>query len=119
MENRARNDLFIEGPQVFEAASAPSEQNQINFLCRLWSARLFVPAASECPFVQEIDSAGNLHGCALALNAARGEHDFEARISALYHMQHIANSGPGRRSYQANPTRKSWQRPFAFGSEEA
>ena len=55
----------------------------------------------------------------MALHPARREHDFQRRIAALDHMQHVADRSAGRRGDDADPPRIKRQRALPFRGEQS
>ena len=94
--NRPDDDLFVEAPQVFEAAAAATDDQHIEWRLKLVCKR---------------DPAGNLGRGPFALHAGRNDDDLHAMKAASGNLQEIENRRPGGTGHKADPPRKRRKRP--------
>src|SRR5512132_3288882 len=80
MEYRARDDLFIELPQIFNAATAARDHDEIDR--RKYLVRRSELANGHCNFLR----------CAGSLHAHRVDQNLQPRRATTEHVQHVADS---------------------------
>src|SRR5207245_8712112 len=102
-DDRARDDLLVEGPEVLERAAAPADDDHVDVAER----------------VQVGDAVGDLAGGALTLDPDGPDDDVKVAEAAADDAQHVADGGAGRRGDDADLPRKLRERPLAPGVEEA
>ena len=107
MKNGAGHNFLIEGPEVFQAASAAREKDEVK------RAGEFLP-----PGIEQADGRGDFRRRARALDSTWDENDFDGRIAALHDMQHIANGRAGGGGDQADALRKAGQGTLSFRREK-
>src|SRR6266550_1421123 len=105
MEYCARDDLFIELPQIFDAATAARDHDEIDrgkYLVRRGEL-----ANGHCNFLRR---SGSLH-------AHRIDQNLQPRRATTEHVQNVANRCSAWRGHNPYPSRKSRQRPLPLGSK--
>src|SRR5262249_13157088 len=94
MENRARDDLFIELPQVFNAPAPSGDHDQIDRRKRLVRRAEFA------------NGHRNFLRCSGSLHAHRVDQNLQPWRPTREHVQHIADCCSARRGYDSNSPRK-------------
>ena len=90
-----------------KTATAACYQNQIQF----WPLLR--------PFVEQSNRSRNFITRSLALHRAGCENDFERRIAATNHVQHVTNCCASWRCYETNSSRVVWNLTLAFRGEQS
>ena len=116
-KNGPRDHLLVESPQIFQAASASSQQNQVEL--RTCSPGVRPGDPTDGPLIEQSNGAGNFLGSPCPLHAAGSDDDFQSGLASLNDVQDIADGGAGERGHNPNPLRVSWDGAFAFGGEES
>ena len=106
MKNCASDDLFVEFPQVLDAAAATRDHNEIE-----WFPGLVRPP-------EFLDRDGDLSSGADSLDAHGIDEHMNIRRAAAEHIQNVADRGAARGSDDADPPRKFRQRTFPGGIEK-
>src|SRR6185437_5062530 len=101
--NRASDNLFVEGPKVFERAAAAGENHHVGGFRAIEIAQ----------------ARDDLAGRSFALHFYRIELDVNIREAALEDAENISNRGARRRTHDADAARQDGQRLFARVVEEA
>src|SRR5215472_11326264 len=102
MEYRARDDLFVELPQIFDAPSTACDYDEIDRRKEL--VRLAELANGHCNFVR----------CSGSLHAHRVDQDLQPRRATTEHVEYVADRCSAGRGHDSDSPRKFRQRPFAF-----
>src|SRR5437763_17158651 len=102
MEYCARDDFFIELPQIFNATTAARDHDEIDRRKDL--VRRGELANGHCNFLRR---AGPLH-------AHRVDQNLQPRRATTEHVQNVADSCAAWRSDNPDPMRECWPRPFPF-----
>jgi len=84
--------LIVEGPQVFQAAAAPHQQDHVHVLA-----------------VEALQSGHDLRRRFLPLDERRAEHDLRQREAAAEHVEHVLKGGGSGRSDYADAAREGGQ----------
>ena len=107
MEDGAGHGFLVEGPQVFQAAAAAGDEDQVQrrggFLR---------------PLVEQPDGRRDFRRRARALHRAWRQNYFHRRVAPPHHLQNIAEGRAGGGGDQADALRKAGQGPFSFGREK-
>ena len=90
-ENGPRHPFFIKGPQVFQRAATPHQQQYVAVLS----------------FRSQTDCSGNRWRGAISLHRHRVEQHRQGGKPAPQHVQHVLEGGTARRSDDADPARES------------
>ena len=109
-KDSARDDFLIEGPEIFQAAAAARDEDQVQIRprsSRRPEALLGTPALDSIELIQQPNARGNFRSRPVALDTARRHHDLQARIAALHDVQHVANRGARGRSHEPDALRIS------------
>src|SRR6266550_7695038 len=94
MEYRARDDLFIELPQIFHAATAARYDDEID--SRKCLVRRGELANGHCNFLR----------CAGSLHAHRIDQNLQPRRASTEHIQNVADGCSAWRGHNSYPSRK-------------
>src|SRR5262249_20836451 len=82
--------FFIEGPQVFQAATAPGDDKHLG-------------TARRCPAIDPADHRGDFGGGPVALHADRADPDLDRRPAATENFEHVAHRRPRRTGDERHP----------------
>src|SRR6266704_2056668 len=102
-EDSARDDVFVEGPQIFHGAAAAREDEHVN----------------EFRFIEKLQRLDNFFGGAFALHAHGNNHQMDVRNATREDARDVANGGALWRSDDADAAGEKRQRLFARGIEQA
>src|SRR5690349_17846991 len=93
VEDGPGNDLFVEGPEIFQASASPGDKDQINALAG-WNRLM--------PRIEHSNGVGDLQCGAVPLDPARCEDNFQTGMTPSDDVQHIANGRPRGRRYESD-----------------
>ena len=102
-EDRARDRLLVEGPEVLDAAAAPARDHQLDLATQ--------PGAP--------DALRDVQRGAVALDADGHEDQVRAREAVEDDLQEVVDRGAVRRRHERDAAREERQRPLARGVEDA
>ena len=99
----AGDDFFVEGPEIFEGATATGDDQDVNRLLA----------------VEELDGADDFRGGAIALHANGIESELHVVEAAAENADNVADGGTGGRGDEADAAREDRQGLLAGFGEEA
>ena len=104
--NGPGDDLFVELPQIFHAAAAARDNDEID----------------RCEIFAELGQLANRDrdflGGAGSLDPDRANQDLKPRRAAAQHIKDVADRGAAGRGDNSNTLREFWQGSFARGIEK-
>ncbi len=109
VEDGAGDFFFVEGPEVFEAAAAAGDEDEVEGVLRVGGG----------PVVEGADGAGDFLGGSSSLDAAGGEEDFEGGLAAFDDVEDVAQGGAVEAGHNAKAGGAAGERALAGGGEEA
>ena len=98
-----QDDLFVECPQIFQAAAAASDDEHVDF-------------AGEA--VDRLDARGDFFRRAVTLHAARHDQHMHVSPAAAQHFQKIVNCRAGWAGDESDPLGEAGQRLFSIFVEQ-
>src|SRR5437867_1584681 len=93
----ARDDLFVEGPEIFERSAAAADDDDVDVAER----------------VEVAQPLRDLLGGAVALHAGGRDHDVQLAEAAADHAQHVADRRAAQRRHHADLSREARQLALA------
>ena len=119
MEDRPRQMLVVERPQVFQAAATAGDQDRIERICRrMFNVFMSLGILSRLT-IDQGQRPDQRRRCLPALHRRREHADANHRPARPQHRQHIANRRAGRGGDQCQMPGRVGQRPgvgeYAFG----